>query len=65
MSSERRMVSLQVLQLKRQTSELFLTPASSLTNLPDGAAAAAAQGVSGAALQVRACLRRMRVRAPW
>ena len=43
------------LQLKRQASEAFLTPASSLTSLPDSAAAAAAQGVSGAALQV--CVR--------
>ncbi len=42
----------QILQLKRQTSELFLTPAASLSNLPDSAVAAATQGVSAATLQV-------------
>ncbi len=42
----------QILQLKRQTSELYLTPAASLSNLPDSAVAAAAQGVSSATLQV-------------
>jgi hypothetical protein len=46
-------MQVRALQLRRQTSELFLTPASSLTSLPDSAAAAAAQGVSGTALQVR------------
>ena len=45
-------IQVRALQLKRQTSELFLTPASSLTSLPDSAAAAVAQGVSGTALQV-------------